>query len=263
MEYECHSVEQILHLYHSKTCGNHHEGEGNSNEPPGLRRNVRMATRKEGQGKKATFFVGDAVELVELDGEETVQKLKDLMEARMECESQADFLENPEHPFDPIPFYFACHKTKVPRDPVVVINDHGQVFFYWERLELDNDDESKDDKLRLVPSLWSLEQSQIIVRFWKHLTDVQKRQSFATEAAAFFGVPPELPFGHPPLDNKFDRVFLTALAVYLVRTDRDWVEWRQVQHPRGEPDWVNIVLGHLARSSEWQAYWRLKFLVQR
>ena len=248
-------LEKVVLLYRAKQSKGNHEAKQNINEAAGsLRSRVRLATEQQGRGEAAVYTVMDVDGLHELDGETTLERLRELMRRRLNADTLEDFLQNEENTFDPIAFYFACHKRKVPRTPEVVVSSDGLVFFYWPRMDRELGG-GKDDRLRLIPSLWSEGDSLRMVMLWKRLTDDQKKASYAKEAARFFEVPVEF------VDNKFDRVFLTATAVYLVRSHPAWMIWRRVQHPRGEPDWVNIVLGHLARSQEWQAYWKLKFLI--
>lgn len=242
--------DEIMNLYASTGSDSNHEGRKNNNEAnPSLRRDVRKATDKLGTGADASYKVGTVKGVVQIKAD-ALDKLRSRMRARLSHQSLADFMaacSPPETAFDPISFYFACHKTKVPPSPTVVSNNDGNTFFYWKPIE--DKIKSKDDKLRLVPSLWSAEDSEKIVALWEQLEPEEKKKDYSRQASKFFGVEGEV-------DAKFDRAFLAAVSVYLIRSNDTWKTWFNKNHPRGEPDFVNIVLGHLKRSSEWQAYWK-------
>jgi hypothetical protein len=118
------------------------------------------------------------------------------------------------------------------------------VFFTW-----DQGIQGKDEKPRLLPSLWDKETSNDLLRYpLARSTDAKNLHEMAKRRLNITAIADWTP-----------RRFVVALVKHLYDTEKKWSTWIDSTYDRGLPMFYNHVLGHKNKSSEWLAYFYFYF----
>jgi hypothetical protein len=241
------TTESILKDWHLNSC-TMNESAKNGNETPGSIRQVlrEQYLKQEGKGKKAKFTF--------IDGYKSQLTLLPL------C-SYTRMVEADEKDLDWLPqIYFSQHDAggQSPRVPtegisilcivlilVSVLKEGELVFFYWKKLP----GKTKDDKTRLLPSLWDEETSKEFLKIkilrGKNAETLHEKAQRELNLKDFTEWTP--------------RRFVIALITKFTQENADWKKWVAGSYPRGLPSFYNHALGHVNKSPEWQAYWQFRF----